>query len=187
MNYCSHCGAPVVLRVPSGDHLPRYVCERCSTVHYQNPKIVAGCIAEWNDTILLCKRAIEPQLGRWTLPAGFMENGETAHEAGARETWEEAQAKVADLSLFSMISLPHISQVYIMFRGQLVDGTAAPGPESLEVKLCRQNDIPWDDIAFPVIREVLNLYFSDRARGVFPVHLGDVVRNQDRSISIRRY
>lgn len=187
MNFCSQCGASVSLRVPTGDHLPRYTCDRCSTIHYQNPKIVAGCIAEWHDTILLCKRAIEPQLGRWTLPAGFMENNETTHEAAARETREEAQANVTNLGLYSMHSLPHISQVYLIFRGQLVAGAAAPGPESLEVKLCRENEIPWDDIAFSVIREVLELYFADRKRGAFPLRLGDIRRLPDRTVTIKRY
>lgn len=187
MNFCSHCGSDVSLRVPAGDSLPRYVCERCGTIHYQNPKIVAGCIVEWDDQVLLCKRAIEPRYGLWTLPAGFMENGETTLEAAARETWEEAQAKVEELVLYGLFNLPHINQVYIMFRGQLVDGKAHPGTESLETGLFREEQIPWEQLAFPVVRESLALYFADRRAGHFPTRFADVVRNPDLTVSIRRY
>jgi len=187
MNYCSQCGSAVVQRVPPGDHLPRYVCDHCTTVHYQNPKIVAGCIAEWNDQILLCKRAIEPQYGRWTLPAGFMENGETTQAAATRETWEEAQANLANVSLYGLFNLPYINQVYIIFRGELVDGKAAAGTESLEVKLYREGDIPWHDIAFPVVFEVLERYFADRKTGEFVTRISDIVRNPDRSTTVTRY
>lgn len=187
MNFCSHCGAAVGLRIPAGDTLPRYVCERCGTIHYQNPKIVAGCIAQWGDQVLLCKRAIEPRYGLWTLPAGFMENGETTLEAAARETWEEAQAKVEQLVLYGLFNLPHINQVYIMFRGQLVGGKAQPGAESLEIGLFREEEIPWEQIAFPVVLESLAQYFADRRAGEFPTRFADVLRNPDLTVNIRRY
>lgn len=187
MKFCSDCGAVVSLRIPAGDSLPRYVCEHCGTIHYQNPKIVAGCIAVWGDHVLLCKRAIEPRYGLWTLPAGFMENGETTLEAAARETWEEAQARVDQLVLYGLFNLPHINQVYIMFRGQLVGGQARPGSESLEVGLFREEQIPWDQLAFPVVRESLALYFEDRRAGQFPTRFADVVRNPDHTVSIHRY
>lgn len=176
MNYCSHCGsARLVLKVPAGDCLPRYVCEDCHTIYYQNPKIVTGCIPEWEDKILLCKRAIEPRYGLWTLPAGFMENKETLEQAAKRETWEEAKANVNQLSLYTVFSLPHISQVYIMFRASLGDLTFAPGYESLEVQLFTQDKIPWENLAFPVIHRTLTYYFQDRAKGEFALHLEQVV------------
>lgn len=186
MNFCSECGASVTFRIPSGDNLPRYVCDECNTVHYQNPRIITGCIAEWNERILLCKRAIEPRHGFWTLPAGFMENGETVHQGAAREAMEEANATINDMSLFCSFSIPHISQVYMMFRGTLDQGRASPGDESLEVDLFNEQDIPWDELAFPVIRETLKLYHADRRRGSYTVHSGDIIREQQ-SILVRHY
>jgi len=175
MNYCSYCGsAQLVHKIPEGDNLPRFVCEACHNIHYQNPKIVVGCLPEWEDKILLCKRAIEPRYGLWTLPAGFMENNETLEQGAARETWEEAQARLEQLSLYTVFSLPHISQVYMIFRAQLRDLTFAPGIESLDVRFFSQDEIPWDDLAFPVIQKTLTHYFQDRATGEFPVHLGDI-------------
>jgi ADP-ribose pyrophosphatase YjhB (NUDIX family) len=176
MNYCSHCGsAQLVHKIPEGDNLPRFVCEVCHTIHYQNPKIVVGCLPEWEDKILLCKRAIEPRYGLWTLPAGFMENNETVEQGAARETWEEAQASLKQLSLYTLFSLPHISQVYMIFRAQLRNLTYAPGVESLEVSLFSQDEIPWDDLAFPVIHKTLTHYFQDRANGKFPVRMGELL------------
>jgi len=186
LKYCSDCGAEVVRRVPEGDHLPRYVCRRCSKVHYQNPKVVAGCIASWDGQVLLCRRAIAPREGLWTLPAGFMENKETTAEAAARETREEAGAEVTNLHLYALFNLPHISQVYVMYRGLLVGGQARAGPESLEVALFREHRIPWDQLAFPVIGESLKLFFGDRGCGEFPVHAEDVVREPDGSIRFMR-
>ncbi len=175
MKYCSHCAHPVVLRIPPGDSRPRYVCDACQTIHYRNPKIVAGCIVEWEDRILLCRRAIEPRYGLWTVPAGFMENGETVAGAAARETLEEVCAEVDSCRLYAMFSLPHISQVYLLFRGRLSAPRFAPGAESLEAELFEERAIPWDRLAFPVIRETLRRYFADRRTGTFPVHTGDLL------------
>lgn len=175
MNYCSHCGSPrIAHKIPEGDNLPRNVCEDCQTIFYQNPKIVAGCIPEWEDKILLCKRAIEPRFGLWTLPGGFMENNETIEQAAIRETWEEAQAKITDLTLYAVHSLPHISQVYLMFRANLADLTFAPGTESSEVQLFTQDTIPWETIAFPVVQRTLTHYFQDRLAGQFLIHLDTI-------------
>jgi len=174
VKYCSQCAHPVSLRIPPGDALPRYVCDHCQTIHYQNPKIVAGCIPEWEDRILLCRRAIEPRYGLWTVPAGFMENGETVADAAARETLEEARAQVRDCSLYALFNLPHISQVYVLFRARLPRPEFGPGTESLEVDLFTEARIPWDRLAFPVIRETLRRYFADRRNGTFPVHTGDI-------------
>jgi ADP-ribose pyrophosphatase YjhB (NUDIX family) len=167
MKYCSHCGSGVEVRVPDGDNLPRHVCGDCGTIHYQNPKIVAGCIPEWQGRILLCKRAIEPRYGLWTIPAGFMENCETVEAAAARETDEEACARVKIDGLYGVYNIPHISQVYMIFRGELVDGRFAPGPESLETALYSEDEIPWKELAFPVVVQALERYLADRKRGVF--------------------
>jgi ADP-ribose pyrophosphatase YjhB (NUDIX family) len=176
MKYCSQCGAQIELKVPDGDDRPRYVCRSCESIHYQNPKVVVGCIPEWQDRILLCRRAIEPRYGLWTLPAGFMENGETTQEGAARETLEEANARVEVGNLYSLFNLPHIDQVYLLFRSQLLDLDFSPGKESLEVGLFREEEIPWERIAFPVIQETLKLYFSDVKAGGFALRSGTIVR-----------
>ena len=170
MKFCSACGASVVYQVPEDDSRERAVCTDCGTIHYQNPKIIAGTLPIWGDQVLLCKRAIEPQRGYWTLPAGFMENGETAEAGGARETMEEANASVENPNLYTVFSLPHISQVYMFFKAELVGPSYSSGPESLEVALFSENDIPWDELAFPVITKTLKHYFSDRTGTSFPVH-----------------
>ena len=177
MKFCSECGsARIVYKVPERDNLPRFVCEDCHIIHYQNPKIVTGCLPVWEDKVLLCKRAIEPRYGLWTLPAGFMENNETVEQAAIRETWEEAKANVEPLSLYVILSLPHISQVYMMFRTKLRDLKFAPGIESLDVQLFSQNEIPWDELAFPVIQRTLTYYFQDRATEQFPLHVGNILK-----------
>lgn len=175
MKFCSHCANPLTVRIPPGDNLPRHVCPRCGVVHYQNPKIVTGCIAEWDDRILLCRRAIEPRYGKWTLPAGFMENNETVAEGAAREAFEEARAEVIDLELYGVFNIPHISQVYIMFRGRLARPQVAAGAESLDVRLVGVDDIPWPDLAFQVVHRTLRLYVADRAANRFGTHVGDIL------------
>jgi len=179
MKYCCHCGAPVELKIPAGDDRDRYVCTDCAAVHYQNPNIVAGCIPVWNDQVLLCKRAIEPRYGLWTLPAGFMEMGETTVEAALRETLEEARARVIIEDLYVILNLPNVNQVYMMFRARLQDLDFGPGSESLEVRLYREAEIPWDQMAFPTIRHTLEMYFQDRRRGEYPLRMGDIIRRDD--------
>jgi len=174
MKFCSHCGAAVELRIPEGDNLPRYICEQCNTIHYQNPKIVTGCIAEWEDKILLCQRAIEPRIGSWTLPAGFMENRETTLQAALRETQEEANADVEISGLYALFNIPHISQVYLFFRAKLLNLNFHPGIESMDVKLFDEKTIPWDTLAFPVVKETLRRYYNDRKNKQFPLHVGDI-------------
>jgi ADP-ribose pyrophosphatase YjhB (NUDIX family) len=174
MNFCSHCGAPVALRVPEGDTLARYVCGACHAVHYQNPRMVVGCIPEWEEKILLCRRAIEPRRGLWTVPAGFMENGETTGEGAVRETLEEANARVAIEALYALYNIPHISQVYILFRARLLDLDFSAGAETLEVRLFAEHEIPWDDIAFATVRNTLTHYYGDRKSGVYRCHLGTI-------------
>ncbi|MBK1724135.1 NUDIX hydrolase [Thiocystis violacea] len=176
MNYCSDCGAPVSLLVPPGDNRERHVCSACGTIHYQNPKVVVGCIPEWEDKILLCRRAIQPRQGLWTLPAGFMERGETTREGAARETLEEANARVEVGQLYSLFNLPHIDQVYMLFRARLLDLEFSPGEESLEVALFEEGEIPWELLAFQTVRETLKLYFRDRPGGHRGLYSGDIVR-----------
>ena len=171
MKFCSNCGHEVVVTIPPGDNLPRFVCEACGTIHYQNPRLVVGCVAEWQGRLLLCRRAIDPRKGFWTLPAGFMENGETTGQAAARETAEEALAEVEGLEPFALVNVPHVDQVHLMFRARLKDGKHAPGTESLETVLAEERDIPWGEIAFPSVRYTLERYLEDRRGGRFGFHI----------------
>jgi ADP-ribose pyrophosphatase YjhB (NUDIX family) len=169
MNFCSHCGARVVLRVPPGDTVARYVCERCETIHYRNPLIVVGAIPEIDGRLLLCRRAIEPRLGFWTLPAGFMELGETAEQGAARETLEEANARIEVGEVFSLLSVPHVNQVHIFYRARLLDMDGGPGTESLEVALFKESEVPWSELAFRSITRTLQHYYADARTGRFGV------------------
>ena len=170
MNYCCQ----VSVKIPHGDVLPRFVCTVCQMIHYQNPKIVVGCLPEWQDQILLCRRAIDPRTGFWTFPAGFMETGESTDQAAARETLEEAKAHVDIISLYAVFSLPHISQVYVVFRGNMRRPDCGVGSESMEVQFFHPDKVPWESLAFPVISETLARYVHDRNRGRFEVHTGIV-------------
>lgn len=181
MKFCSTCGEKVVFRTPAGDNRERFLCEHCETVHYQNPRIVTGCLPTWDDRVLLCRRAINPRSGYWTLPAGFLENGETTREGALRETWEEANARVDESSLYTLFSLPHISQVYMFYRAQLTAPDFAAGEETLEVALFAEHEIPWTELAFPVISRTLEYYFSDRPNQQFPVRSDEIVISMNRT------
>lgn len=174
MKYCSNCGATVAFRIPPGDSLPRHVCEQCGTIHYQNPKLVVGALAEWEDRILLCRRAIEPRHGLWTLPAGFMELGETTAEGALRETDEEAGARIELQGLFTVLNVVRVGQVHLFYRARMLDTHLAPGPETLEARLFREHELPWDELAFRTVRRTLEHFFEDRRRGSFGVHAGDI-------------
>lgn len=164
--FCSNCGAKLEVKIPLGDHFPRHVCDNCGAIHYQNPKIVVGCVPEYEDgRILICKRAIEPRLGYWTIPAGFMENNETLQHAAARESYEEALAKVEIGSLLTVCHVLRAHQVHVFFRAKLPSLEFGAGPESLEVKLVEPKDIPWPDIAFPSTDVTLRRFFEDKAAG----------------------
>ncbi|MGL6224794.1 MAG: NUDIX hydrolase [Steroidobacteraceae bacterium] len=166
MQFCSACGNTVSLRTPGGDHFARYVCDACGVVHYQNPRLIVGCVPEHGDgRILLCRRAIEPRLGFWTIPAGFMENGETTQDGARRESLEEAQAHVEIGSLLAVVHVLHADQVHVMFRATLPAAHYGPSPESLEVGLFAEADIPWDEIAFRSVDFALRRYFDDRRSG----------------------
>lgn len=172
MKFCSSCGSQVALRIPQGDNRERFVCTNnaCGTIHYQNPRIIAGCLPTFQDKVLLCKRAIEPRYGLWTLPAGFMENGETTEEGALRESWEEAKATLVVDQLYSLFNLPYINQVYFFYKGELSNTDFGPGEESLEVALFAEDEIPWEELAFPVVTKTLEYYFHDRKTGEFPLH-----------------
>jgi len=169
MKFCSECGHEVEQKVPEGDDRLRHVCLRCDTIHYQNPRIIVGTLPIYEDKVLLCRRAIEPRSGLWTLPAGFMENAETTVEGALRETWEEARARPKNEQLYRMYDLPHINQVYVFYRAELSEPEFASGPESLDVQLFAEHEIPWDDIAFRVVTATLSDYFSDRVDNRFEV------------------
>ena len=181
MNYCSHCGAPVELRVPPGDHLPRHVCNACGTIHYDNPRLVVGCVPEHAGRILLCRRAIEPRLGYWTVPAGFMENGETLQQAAERESHEEALARVDIGSLLAVVHVLHARQVHVFFRAVLRTPEYGPGPESLEVALVAPAEIPWGELAFPSTEFALKRYLEDRGSQGEPHHFTTIDRRLSRS------
>lgn len=165
MKYCTHCKSDIVWQIPEGDNRHRHVCSSCHRIFYDNPRIVAGTIPIHDGKILLCKRAIQPRYGFWTLPAGFMENGETAEQAALRETQEEANADVIIQSLFSMVTVPHIDQVHIFFLAELREPVFSSGTESLEVDLFDPSDIPWSNIAFPTVSESLKKYLSSQTEG----------------------
>ncbi len=174
IKFCTQCASPVQLRIPAGDNLPRHVCPGCGHIHYENPRLVVGCVSEWEGAILLCRRAIEPRYGLWTLPAGFMENGETTAEAAARETLEEACAEIVVGEPFTMVNIPHINQVHLFYRGSLKLPEFGAGEESLDAALVPEAEIPWDDLAFRSVTLCLQRYFADRRRGRFGFHTADL-------------
>lgn len=161
--------------VPPADNRERAVCKICGTVHYENPLNVVGTLPIWGDQVLLCRRNIEPQFGLWTLPAGFMELGETTAEGAIRETEEEAGARIDLMGLYTVLNLVRVGQVHLFYRAALRDTRFAPGPETIEAKLVREEDVPWDLLAFQTVRETLQRYFEDRRRGQFDVHCADIV------------
>jgi ADP-ribose pyrophosphatase YjhB (NUDIX family) len=170
MNFCPNCAARLERRIPDGDHLPRHVCTSCGTIHYRNPKIVAGCVPEHAGRILLCRRAIEPRRGYWTIPAGFMELGETLQQAAARECREEALARVEIGDPCAVVHVLHAEQVHVMFRASLADGGFGVGVESLDVGLIDERDVPWGELAFMSVVLTLRSFFADRAAGRSRLH-----------------
>ena len=180
MNFCNQCGARVELRTPPGDHIARHVCDACGTIHYLNPRLIVGCVPEYEGRVLLCRRAIEPRRGYWTMPAGFMENGETLQQAAARECKEEALADVEIGSLLAIVHVLHAQQVHVFFRAKLLVPEYGAGIESLETELFRPEDVPWADIAFPSTDYTLRRYFEDKAAGREPHHFSEVDRRMSR-------
>jgi ADP-ribose pyrophosphatase YjhB (NUDIX family) len=178
MNFCSNCGHPLTYLTPPGDDRCRYCCESCGVVHYQNPAMVVGCIPEIEDKILLCRRAIEPSYGKWTLPAGYLENGETLAAGAKREAFEEARAEVEILAPYALYDICYVNQVYLMFRADLKEHNFRAGEESLEVKLFAEKEIPWEEIAFRVINQTLIRFYNDRQTGRYPFYMGNIAKPQ---------
>ncbi|MDA8416895.1 MAG: NUDIX hydrolase [Betaproteobacteria bacterium] len=174
MNFCSSCGARVMIQVPQGDHLPRHVCSSCQTIHYSNPKVLVGSVPVWQGQILLCRRAIMPRAGYWTMPSGFMENGETLQMGAARETFEESLARVTIEDLMSVINIAAHNQVHVLFRARMNGPEHGPTPESSEVRLFSEADIPWEDLAFRTVSQTLRHFFEDRQLGQARLHLVDL-------------
>ena len=170
MNYCSYCAAPVSSEIPPDDNRTRYVCTSCRRIHYQNPKMVVGCIPVWDDKILLCNRNIEPRKGYWTLPAGYLECNESTEEGAVRETLEETGALVVKLQPYRLFDIVHIDQIYFMFLASLRNTNFHATEESIEVRLFKEKDIPWSAIAFPVIETILQHYFKSRRENDFSFH-----------------
>ncbi len=171
MNFCSNCGHKTAEKIPLGDHQVRRVCTQCNTIHYVNPKVICGALALWEDKVLLCRRAIEPRYGLWTLPAGYMELFETMEQGAARETREEAEAEVNIQQLYCMYNIPRIGQIYVLFKSELVGGEFGAGEETIESHLFSEDEIPWNDLAFPSVERTLRHYFADRKTGSFETHL----------------
>lgn len=174
IKHCRVCGSATAYRVPADDNRERAVCPACGEIHYENPLNVVGTVPFWDDQVLLCRRNIEPRKGLWTLPAGFMELGETTAEGAARETDEEAGARIELGALFTVLNVVRAGQVHLFYLARLLDTRFAPGPETIEAQLFREHEIPWDEIAFRTVRETLHRYFDDRRRGAFGVHTGDI-------------
>jgi len=182
MRFCSNCGAAVNLRVPEGDTRPRAVCEACGSVHYSNPRVVTGCVLVHQGQILLCRRAIEPRSGYWTVPAGFLEDGESMADGAAREAMEEALAPATDLTLFAVMDVPTVRQVHVMYRGSLAAPTWGVGEESSAATLVAPADLPWSELAFPSVEFTLRRYLEDLERGSFgDVHCCVIERRLDGS------
>jgi len=175
IKFCTACGSSTTLKIPIDDDHVRAVCTNCGLVHYSNPKIVVGCIPEWQGRILLCKRNIEPQKGKWTLPAGYLENHESVQDGAARETFEETMAKVAIIAPYRLFNIVFVDQIYFMFRAAMTSDTFGPTSESTEVRLFDEKEIPWGDIAFKVIKQTLEHYFSDRKENNYPFKIFDLV------------
>ena len=175
LKHCKSCGSAVTYRLPDdGDTRERAICTACHTVHYENPLNVVGTLPIWEDKILLCKRNIEPRHGKWTLPAGFMELGETVAQGAARETDEEAGAQIELLGLYTLMNVVRVGQVHFFYRAKLLSTTFHPGHETIEARLFSEDEVPWDDIAFLTVRETLKCFFEDRQRGAFPLHQVDI-------------
>src|SRR5690606_2937248 len=172
--FCSQCSAAITLRVPPDDNRMRAVCENCGAIHYQNPRNVVGVLAVWQDKVLLCRRAIEPRYDKWTLPAGFMELGETTAQGAMRETQEEAGAQIELGSLYTVIDVPHAEQVHFFYLARVLSEDLFPGPESLDARFFALDEIPWPELAFRTIVTTLEHYIADRKTGVFPVHHYDI-------------
>ena len=174
IKHCRACGSPVHYVTPADDNRERATCTVCATVHYENPLNVVGTLPVWNDKVLLCRRNIEPRHGFWTLPAGFMELGETTEQGAIRETEEEAGARVELQGLYTLLNVARVGQLHLFYRARLLDTDFAPGPETIEAQLFSEAEVPWDELAFRTVRETLKHYFEDRRQGQYGLHCSDI-------------
>lgn len=174
IKHCRVCGTAVAYRIPADDNRERAVCTACSEIHYENPINVVGTVPVWGEQVLLCRRNIEPRLGFWTLPAGFLELGESTATGAERETVEEAGANIELQELFTVLNVVRAGQLHLFYRARMLDTTLAPGPETIEARLFREDEVPWDELAFRTVRLTLEHFFADRRRGSFGVHAGDI-------------
>ena len=174
IKHCKACGSPVRYVMPADDNRDRATCTVCATIHYENPLNVVGTLPVWQDKVLLCRRNIEPRHGFWTLPAGFMELGETTEQGAIRETIEEAGANIELQGLYTLLNVVRVGQLHLFYRARLLDTDFAPGPETIEAQLFAEDEIPWDDLAFRTVRETLKRFFEDRRTGQFGLHCADI-------------
>jgi ADP-ribose pyrophosphatase YjhB (NUDIX family) len=174
IKHCRTCGAPTRYLVPEGDNRERATCSACGTIHYENPTNIVGTVPVWGEQVLLCRRNIEPRYGMWTLPAGFLELGETVRAGALRETEEEAGAHVELLELFTVLDVVRVGQVHLFWRARMLDAHLAPGPETIEARLFREDEVPWDQIAFRTVRRTLEHFFADRRNGSFGFHEDEI-------------
>ena len=174
IHHCRVCGNPTEYRVPAEDNRERATCTVCGEIHYENPINVVGTVPVWGEQVLLCRRNIEPRYGMWTLPAGFLELGESTADGALRETVEEAGARVEMQELFTVLNVVRVGQLHLFYRARMLDNTLDPGPETIEARLFREDEVPWDELAFRTVRQTLEHYFADRRRGHYGVHAGDI-------------
>ena len=174
IKHCKACGGEAPYSIPADDNRERAICKVCGTIHYENPLNVVGTVPVWNDKVLLCRRNIEPRYGLWTLPAGFMELGETTEQGALRETVEEAGAKIELEGLFTVLNVVRVGQLHLYYRARLLDTTFDPGPETIEARLFREDEIAWDELAFRTVRRTLECWFADRRAGRFGIHCADI-------------
>ena len=174
IKHCRVCGSSVRYRMPADDNRERAICSACGEIHYENPINVVGTVPVWGDQVLLCRRNIEPRRGLWTLPAGFLELGESTSEGALRETDEEAGAHIELQGLFTVLNVVRAGQLHLFYRARMLDTHLNPGPETIEAQLFREEEIPWDEIAFRTVRDTLRHFFADRRQGAFGVHTADI-------------
>lgn len=174
IQHCRVCGAAVAYRTPADDNRDRAICTACGEIHYENPINVVGTVPVWGEQVLLCRRNIEPRYGMWTLPAGFLELGESTAEGAVRETVEEAGARIELQGLFTVLNVVRVGQVHLYYRARMLDTTLDPGLETIEARLFLEHEVPWDELAFRTVRQTLEHFFADRRAGAFGVHAGDI-------------
>ncbi len=174
IQHCRACGAAVAYRMPADDNRDRAICTACGEIHYENPINVVGTVPVWGEQVLLCRRNIEPRFGMWTLPAGFLELGESTAEGALRETVEEAGAHIELQGLFTVLNVVRVGQVHLYYRARMLDAALDPGPETIEARLFLEHEVPWDELAFRTVRQTLEHFFADRREGTFGLHAGDI-------------